>query len=155
MGSFHRDRLPDPRGYFEGAGLKLKGRGPWRTTSCEFHGGSDSMRVNVQSGAFVCMAGCGARGGDVLAYHRAASGLDFVAAAKALGAYVDDGKPHTGSTRPTGLSPRAALEVLAFEAHLAAVAAAGLAAGAALTDEDRARLRTAAQRIVTIAEIFA
>ena len=64
--SFNRDALPEPIGYFEGMGLNLRGPGKWKTTRCEFHGGSDSMRVNTSSGAWVCMA-CGAKGGDVLA----------------------------------------------------------------------------------------
>ena len=90
------DRLPDPASYFESQGLKLTGprSAKWKTTECAFHGGSDSMRVNVHSGGWVCMA-CGAKGGDVLAYQMAAHGLEFVDAAKALGAWVDDGRPHT------------------------------------------------------------
>lgn len=88
--SFDKSRLPDPQGYFEGLGLVLSRRGKWRSTSCEFHGGSDSMRVNLQSGSWVCMAGCGARGGDILAYEQAHSGTSFVDSAKALGAWVED-----------------------------------------------------------------
>lgn len=155
MGEFRKDDLPDPRTYFEGEGLKLKGRGAWRSTGCTFHGSRETMRVNLKTGAFVCMAGCGARGGDVLAYHMAAHGLDFVGAARALGAYRDDDKPHAGPTRPAGLAPRAALEVLAFEAQLAAVAAGNLAQGVDLSDADRMRLLTAADRITTVAEMFA
>ena len=63
---FDRRNLPDAVGYYESEGLKLTGRGKWRTTECKFHGGSNSMRVNVATGAFRCM-NCGARGGDVLA----------------------------------------------------------------------------------------
>ena len=68
--SYDRTRLPDPVGYYESQGLTLKGSrsAKWRTTRCEFHGGSDSMRVNVTNGAFKCMA-CNVGGGDVLAYH--------------------------------------------------------------------------------------
>ena len=67
--SFDRTHLPEPVGYFEERGLVLTGpaRAKWRTTACTFHGGSDSMRINTQTGAWVCMAGCGAKGGDVLA----------------------------------------------------------------------------------------
>jgi len=92
--TFDRDRLPDPVNYYEGQGLILKGprSTKWKTTRCELHGGGDSMRVNVATGAFRCM-NCGARGGDVLAYHMAESGLEFVEAAKALGAWIEDGKP--------------------------------------------------------------
>lgn len=112
------------------------------------------MRINTTSGAWVCMAGCGARGGDVLAYHMAAHGLEFVDAARALGAWVEDGKPQTPH-RPTPLSPRAALQVLAFEATVTAVAAGNLASGVDLSDDDLARLLTAANRINRIVEVFA
>ena len=53
---FDRRNLPDPISYYESEGLKLTSRGKWRTTACQFHGGSDSMRINTDSGAFACMA---------------------------------------------------------------------------------------------------
>ena len=43
---FNRDALPNAQGYFEQRGWVLEGRGTWRTTRCDFHGGSDSMRIN-------------------------------------------------------------------------------------------------------------
>ena len=90
---FNRDALPEPLGYFEAQGLQFRERrGRWRTTRCDFHGGSDSLRVNVQTGAFVCMS-CGASGGDVLAFEMQLTGTDFVSAAKTLGAWIEDGKP--------------------------------------------------------------
>ena len=150
--SFDRDRLPEPIGYFEGQGLKLSKRGKWRTTECRFHGGSDSMRINTATGAWVCMS-CGAKGGDVLAYEMAANGVDFVTAAKALGAWVEDGKPEP-RRKPAPLPPRAALEVLSFEAMLTAVAAGNLAQGLVLTAKDRARLMTAAGRINKLVEAY-
>lgn len=154
-GQFQRDRLPEPLDYFTGtAGLALTGKGRWRSARCEFHGGSGSMRVNVASGAFVCMAACGARGGDVLAYHMAAHGIGFVEAAKALGAWHDDGKPNKPQ-RPKPLSAMAAIQVLAFESTLAAIAAGNLAHGVKLTDNDRARLLVAARRIQHVAEVYA
>lgn len=152
--SFDRTRLPDPEGYYEDQGLRLKGprSTKWRTTRCDFHGGSDSMRVNVASGAFKCMA-CYVGGGDVLAYHMAAHGLEFVDAAKALRAWTDDGKSYKPQ-KPTALPPRAALEVLGFEATVVAVAACNLAAGVTLDDDDRKRLMVCAGRINRIAEEF-
>jgi hypothetical protein len=152
--TFIRERLPDPTSYFESRGLKLSGpRGAkWKTTECTFHGGSDSMRVNTQSGGWVCM-NCGAKGGDVLAYEMAAQGLQFVDAAKALGAWVDDGKP-MAPQRPAPLPPRSALQVLAFEATLTAVAAGNLARGVILTDVDLQRLLVAARRIVALVEAY-
>ena len=153
--SFDRTLLPDPVAYFENLGLTLKGPGSakWKTTTCKFHGGSDSMRINVATGAWVCM-NCGAKGGDVLAYEIKASGRDFVEAAKALGCWVDDGRPQV-QTKPTPLSPRLALSVMAFESMLAALAACNLANGVALTEADRARLLVAANRINRLVEAFA
>lgn len=153
--SFDRTRLPDPEGYYtDTAGLQFKERkGKWRTTACNFHGSTDSLRINTDSGAFVCMAGCGARGGDVLAYHMAHAGLDFTAAAKELGAWVDDGK--TAPTRPTPLPARDALAVLAVEANLVAVAAANVAHGVALSQLDLSRVLQAAGRIQKIVGVFA
>jgi hypothetical protein len=151
--SLSRDNLPDPTAYFEGVGLNLRGPGKWKTTRCEFHGGSDSLRVNTETGAWVCMA-CGAKGGDVLAYEMQATGTEFVQAAQALGAWVNDGRtPPT--TKPSTLSPRAALGALAFESLLVAVAAGNLAQGVPLTDGDRRRVMVAAGRIQHIAGDFA
>lgn len=154
--TFRRDQLPDPVSYFEAEGLQLVGppSAKWKTTECHFHGGSDSLRINTHSGAWVCMAGCGARGGDVLAYQMAAHGQEFVKAAKALGAWVDDAKPYKRQ-RPTPLPPRAALEVLAIECNLVAVAAGNLACGMALSQVDLDRVLVAAGRVTRLAEVFA
>ncbi len=152
--TFDRRNLPDAVTFYESRGLVLTGRGKWRTTACTFHGGSDSMRVNTDTGAFFCMAGCGARGGDVLAYHMADSGQDFLGAAKALGCWTDDGRPAT-QHRPTALSPRQALALLGEESLLVAVCAGGLAHGVVLTDDDRRRLLQAAGRINHVARAFA
>ena len=153
--AFDRNLLPDPVTYFENQGLTLKGprSAKWKTTTCNFHGGSDSMRVNVATGAWVCMS-CGEKGGDVLAYEIKDSGREFVDAAKALGCWVDDGRPQV-QTKPTPLSPRLALSVMAFESTLAAVAAGNVANGVTLTEADRARLMVAANRINRLVEAFA
>ena len=150
---FDRTLLPDATSYFESEGLKLTGRGKWRTTECKFHDGSDSMRINTATGAWVCM-NCAAKGGDVLAYHMATSGEEFVQAAKSLGAWIDDGKP-TRPQRAAPLPPRAALEVLGFECNLTAVAAGNIAHGVILTDADRSRLMVAAGRINRLVEAYA
>ena len=153
MSEFKKDQLPEPIGYFESQGLTLSKHGKWRTTECRFHDGSDSMRINTTSGAWVCMA-CNAKGGDVLAYHMAAYCLDFVSAAKDLGAWQDDGKP-SRNYRPKPIPAGQAISVLAFESHLTAIAASTLAHGRPLTDIDRARLLTAAGRIQHIAQVYA
>ncbi len=151
--SFERNRLPDPVSYYEGRSLTVPTRGKWFSTRCEFHDGSDSMRINRETGAYVCMAGCGAKGGDVLAYEMAATGAEFINAAKALGCWVEDGKPQR-QHKPAPLPPRAALQVLAFEATLAAVGAGNVARGVALTEADRLRLFTAAGRINRLVEAY-
>lgn len=83
---FERSTLPDPAAYFDREGLRLVGRGRWRSVVCPFHDDAHpSLRVNVDTGAYKCMA-CGAKGGDVLAFHRQRHGLSFVQAARDLGA---------------------------------------------------------------------
>ncbi len=151
--SFDRTRLPEPIAFYEGEGLALSPRGKWRTAPCVFHGGSDSLRINTASGAFVCMAGCGARGGDVLAYRMAAHSEDFTTAAKALGAWVDDGRP--APTRPTPIPARDALQLLAHEGNLIAVAAGNLAHGVPLAPIDLHRVLKAQSRISRLMELFA
>ena len=81
--TFEREKLPDPVSYYESQGLALLGshRSTWKTTECRFHGGSDSMRVNTVTGAWVCMA-CGVKGGDVLSYLMLSNGMEFIDAAK-------------------------------------------------------------------------
>lgn len=153
MGEFIRDRLPDPLAYFgDGEGLKLAGPGKWKTTRCHFHGGSDSMRINTKTGAWVCMS-CGEKGGDVLAYHMKVYGADFIEAAKDLDAWEDNGKP-SPVQKARSLPASAAIQVLAFEANLAAVAAGNVAQGVELSPQDRTRLMTAVGRINRISEDF-
>jgi hypothetical protein len=152
MGEFIRENLPDPLTYFTNEGLKLSGRGKWRTAGCSFHGGSDSLRVHLERGAFMCMA-CGAKGGDILAYHQAAYGLGFVDAAKALGAYQEDGKPHHGGTRPSPIPARELLRLVSHEIVVASMVASDLAHGRKVSDLDRERLMTAAGRIGRVSEL--
>jgi hypothetical protein len=149
--SFDRTRLPDPLAYFEGEGLTLTGPGKWKTARCDAHGGSDSLRVHADSGAWVCMS-CGVKGGDVLAYHMERHGLEFVDACKALGAWIEDSKPSKYRQHALPFSARSALEVIKFEALLCAVAACNLARGIELATADRERLVQAASRIQFIAE---
>lgn len=152
MGELIHNQFPDPIAYFEAEGLKLQGRGPWRTAACRFHGGSDSMRINTVTGAWKCMA-CLVKGRDVLAYQMQAYRLDFISAARALGAWRDDDKPHQPQ-RPKPLSAREALQVLSLEASLVAIAAGNVAGGISLTEADRARVFLAAQRISTMSEAY-
>jgi hypothetical protein len=153
--TFDRIRLPDAVEYFENLGLTLKGSrsAKWKTTACNFHGGSDSMRVKPLTGAWRCM-NCGESGGDVLAYEIKAYGKEFVQAAKDLGCWIDDGRP-TPKYKTTTLSPRESLQVMGFESMFVAIAAANVAHGIKLSEDDRARLIVAANRINRLVEEFA
>jgi hypothetical protein len=151
--SFDKALLPDPVSYYENQGLTIKGRGNnWRAANCLFHGGSDSFQINATSGAFNCFS-CQVKGGDVLSFHMQLHGTEFVSAAKELGAWVDDGREPVHH-KPSPLSPRQALSVLAFEATLVAVAAGNVANGVTLSDTDRSRLMAAANRVNTLREAF-
>jgi len=96
---------------------------------------------------------CGESGGDVLSYVMKKQGLEFVAAAKSIGAWVNDGKPQH-QFKPTTLSPRAALQVLNREATITAVAAGNLAKGMKLTEIDLKRLFVCVNRISRISEEY-
>jgi len=85
--AFDRRLLPTPAVYYAGEGIKLLGSGAWRDALCPFHQDtSPSLRVRIETGAFRCMA-CGARGGDLLAFHMQRHDLRFIDAAKSLGAW--------------------------------------------------------------------
>jgi hypothetical protein len=152
--TFDRNLLPEPITYFESQGLILKGprSAKWKTTACNFHDGSDSMRINSSNGVWRCM-NCGESGGDVLAYEIKAYGKEFVQAAKDLGCWVDNDrlKPNY---KPTTLSPRLALSVMAFESTLVAIAAGNVAYGVKLSEIDHSRLIVAANRINRLVEEF-
>ena len=135
MGEFIRDHLPDPISYFEAEGVHLVGPSQWKTGPCDFHGGSDSLRVNVRTGRWVCM-NCLAKGGDVLAFHIQRHGLDFIEAARQLGAYVDDGRPHRGQVTPTTLQARDAMQLLARDLTLAVVVISDIRLGVIPSDQD-------------------
>ena len=147
--SFDRTMMPDPMDYYATIGLVFEGRGKWVTTGCEFHGSSDSLRVHKETGAFVCMAACGAKGGNPLDYHMAFTGATFVEAAKALGCWRDDGNKTTRH-RPTTIPARAMLELVANEVRIAAVVSSDLARGRTVSVGDHERLMAAAGRIAQI-----
>jgi DNA primase len=87
-GKFSRKDLPTSISYYEKQGIKLKGGGAWRDAICPFHADTKpSLRVNIEKGAYRCMV-CGARGGDVLAFHMHLHSMPFIAACQALGAWI-------------------------------------------------------------------
>jgi hypothetical protein len=150
---FNRELLPEPVAYYEAQGLTLQGprSAQWRTAECSFHSGSDSLRIKVSTGAFVCMP-CGARGGDVLAYEMAAHGIGFVEASKQLGAWSgDDPQRHI---RPTALTVRDGLSVLDDEANLIALEGARMGSGIVPSAADLERIRMAAARVNQIRGIY-
>lgn len=151
---FKRELLPDAIEFFAQRGIALQGQGTWRTAGCEFHGGGDSMRVNVRTGGWVCMA-CGAKGGDVLAYAMRADALDFMAAARALGACV--ARADTARRRPprsTTLSARDAMELVAVELGILVVVIADVRNGIVPSDGDWLRFLAGAARIERLVEEF-
>lgn len=153
MGEFMRDRLPDPVSYFESEGLTLTGPGKWKTTRCDFHGGSDSMRVNSESGAWRCM-NCGAKGGDILAFAMQRHFESFIEAARALGAYVEDGKLHRGPTQPSTLSARDAMQLAAQEILLALIVISDIKTGLIPSEGDWQRFIVSASRLQALAEEY-
>jgi DNA primase len=89
-GKFIRNALPNPSEYYSQQGLKLKGRGEWRTAKCPFHEDHNpSLKIRIENGAFRCMS-CWTKGGDVLAFHMKLYKLRFIEASKALGAWEYD-----------------------------------------------------------------
>jgi hypothetical protein len=152
MGKFTRENLPDPLSYYLGQGLILNGKGTQRSTGCTFHGSRNTLGINIVTGAFLCRAGCGAHGGDVLDYHRAAYGMGFVEAAKALGAYQDNGNPHTGSTRPTSIPARDLLKMVAHELTVITMLISD-SLGGRLTDPGFERYLQASARVIYVAEV--
>jgi phage/plasmid primase-like uncharacterized protein len=153
MSEFIRDRLPDPIDYFDLEGVPLRGPGRWKTGPCHFHGGSDSLRVNVQSGAWVCM-NCQMKGGDVLAYCMQRHDIGFVEAARALGAYIDDDKPHRGVAKATSLSARDAMQLISFELTVSVVVIADTRRGVALNDADWRRFLLSVGRVTALAQEY-
>ncbi len=147
----NREALPATSDYCDAHGIPLAGRGKWRTGACPIHGGSDSLRVNTQSGGWCCMS-CGASGGDALALHMAVSGQDFVAAVKDLGAWVEDGG-RPCPTKPAAFSARDALTVLGPDLTLAAVVIADVRRGVIPADRDWDAFLGAASRVLHIAEV--
>lgn len=86
---FRRESLPAPADYYtrELPELRHRTRQVWAQARCVFHKDRNpSLSVNLLSGGFRCF-GCGAHGGDVLAFHMLRHGLEFKTAARELGAW--------------------------------------------------------------------
>lgn len=86
---FNRNLLPDPLEYYKTQGIKLIGYSLWRASICPFHEDrKPSLSINIQNGGYFCH-GCGAKGGDVLDFHRRKHNLSFLDAAKDLNALME------------------------------------------------------------------
>jgi hypothetical protein len=144
---FDRSRVPAWPEYADLVGLKLLGRGVWRTTRCDVHGGSDSLRVNTETGAWVCM-NCGAKGGDTLSHHMQVTGASFAVAAKALRCWVEGSN---APPRPRAFSAADALAALHVDLHLCAVVLSAARRGELPTDADWQAFLGAAGRCIAIA----
>lgn len=87
---FRRENLPSGVEYFNTHDLTLKGTGAWRDAVCPFHDDTKpSLRVKADSGAYRCMV-CGEHGSSTLDLHMKRTGLNFVQAAKELGAWIEN-----------------------------------------------------------------
>ncbi len=85
----NRALLPNPIEYLKAQGLNPKGSGLWRDLVCPFHDDtSPSLRINSERGGYKCMA-CGAKGGDVIAFHMQLKSIGFVEACKQLGIWEE------------------------------------------------------------------
>jgi hypothetical protein len=78
------------------------------------------------------------------------TGADFVQAAKALNAWTDDDKSST--YKPSSVSARMMLELVAREVMIVALMAADLSKGIAISQVNKDRLFEASKRILFIAE---
>lgn len=84
---FNRSLLPTPAHYYsrEFPGLKIKSE--WVKVRCCFHEDQiPSLSISMIDGHFRCFA-CGAKGHDIIAFHRFRYGLNFIETLKALGAH--------------------------------------------------------------------
>lgn len=152
--TFIRENLPDALDYFQGRGQKIFGkRGKQFRTTCTLHGGTgDTLSVRRDTGVWYCFS-CQASGSDVLAYAMQADGLDFISAAKALGAWREDGKP-APDYKPTPITAREAINLLSNECQLILATGATIRGGHPVTTQDIERCAKAMGRINKVREMF-
>ena len=149
-GAFNRGRLPTWQAYADEHGLVLHGRGKWLSLLCDFHDdGEPSLRVNTESGGWVCMS-CGVKGGDVLAHFMLLTGLDFREAAQALGAWDASKERHT-ERAPRTLSAGDAMQVVVAELLISIVVISDIRKGLIPSDTDWQRFLQGAGRIEALA----
>ena len=141
-----RSKLPDPVHYFEQFGGRVFGKSI--RMACPLHGGSSpTLSIDTESGKWQCFS-CGAKGGDVLAFHMQHNKVGFIRAATELGAWIADGQaPSAHDLRQPSLNHKAALSLLSLEVVVLAQEAARIRSGQLVTDQDVDRLLQAAGRV--------
>lgn len=145
------ENLPDPIHYYESVGHIFRSKGEWMTTNCEFHGGSDSMRIH-KTGAFRCM-NCGVHGGGIVSYHMQRFQVDYLQACRDLGVgvgYLTRRPPD----KPRPLPPKQAIELMSMESRIVWMLLAKIKAGKKLEDHEIESLKTSCKEIMNIAEIY-
>ena len=88
---FNRSGLPKPLDYYrqQFSKLRINKSSDWMKVNCCFHEDHNpSLSIHLKSGGFKCFS-CGAKGGDVLAFHMQRYGLTFIAAVTALEAWYE------------------------------------------------------------------
>ena len=74
---FDKTKLPRPLDYYQNEfdGMNIKHE--WAKVPCCFHNDSNpSLNINLMQGHFKCFS-CGAKGGDLLAFHQLRYNLGF------------------------------------------------------------------------------
>jgi hypothetical protein len=87
---FNRDALPSPIDYYRVyfSHLPTQTNREWINVACCFHDDKNpSLSLNLKSGGFYCF-GCGAKGGDIVAFHMQHYGIPFVEAITFFGAWI-------------------------------------------------------------------
>jgi len=85
--NFNRALLPTPANYYskEFPGLKIKQE--WVKVLCCFHQDkTPSLNINMVDGHFKCFA-CGAKGHDIISFHRLRYGSNFIETLRSLGCH--------------------------------------------------------------------
>lgn len=77
--------LPSPRNYYSEHFPNMKLGSTWSMVLCPFHEDSKpSLSINLDEGYFRCHA-CGAKGANIVAFHRQFHKMGFVEACEDLG----------------------------------------------------------------------
>jgi hypothetical protein len=82
-----RSLLPSPLAYYRQHFPTLRDKSKWVTVHCCFHEDRQpSLALHLPSGAFRCF-GCGAKGGDLIAFHMKRYGMSFIATVNYFGGW--------------------------------------------------------------------